>query len=186
MQQATMEQLADATGEMGRLIAGIRQEQWSGPTPCADWDVRALVSHVVQGSARFAVALGGEPQATTADPTAAGFERNAAVLLAAAGRPDAASRIVEVPFGRVPGAVALHLQLTELLVHGWDLAVATGGRAGFSDQLAAQELEFTLGALASVPPDRQPFAPPQPVRDDAPTLDRLAATLGRRIDAPPS
>lgn len=186
MQQKTEAQLADAAGEMGRLLAGIRPEQWSAPTPCSGWDVRALVAHVVQGSARFAVALGSDPQATTTEPTADGFERNAAALLAAAAQPGVLDRIVEVPFGRVPGAVALHLQLTELLVHGWDVAVAVGDRPRFSDQLAAQELEFTLRTLPAVPPDRNPFAPSQPVADTAPALDRLVATLGRSVDAPTS
>jgi len=90
-------------------------------------------------------------------------------------------KIVTVPAGTVPGAVALHLRLTEHLVHGWDLARATGqATTGLPADLAEQELAFARVQLGKIPPDRRPFAPPQPVVDDAPAIDRLAALLGRR------
>jgi uncharacterized protein (TIGR03086 family) len=76
--------------------------------------------------------------------------------------------------------VALHLRLTELLVHGWDLAHATGQpTTGLPDDLAEQELAFSRVQLERIPPDRSPFAPPQPIDDAAPAIDRLAALLGR-------
>ena len=89
-----------------------------------------------------------------------------------------------MPFGTVPGAVALHLRLTEVLVHGWDLAQATGQVAAFPQDLAEQELAFTRDALGALPPGRSPFAPPTPAPDTAPALDRLAACLGRRLPGP--
>jgi uncharacterized protein (TIGR03086 family) len=93
-------------------------------------------------------------------------------------------RSVTVPFGTIPGIVALHLRMTELLVHGWDLARATGQRPAFPDDLAEQELAFTRSKLTDIPPDRSPFGPPQPVADDAAAIDRLAACLGRNVTAP--
>ena len=88
--------------------------------------------------------------------------------------------MVTVPAGTVPGAVALHLRLTELLVHGWDLARATcQPTTGLPVDLAEQELAFSQVQLGRIPPDRSPFAPPEPVADDAPAVDRLAALLGR-------
>src|SRR5664280_3461615 len=80
----------------------------------------------------------------------------------------------------VPGIAALYLRIVEALVHDWDLARATGQPAELPDDLPARELTFTRGKLADLPPDGRPFAPPRPVADDAPAIDRLAACLGRR------
>ena len=176
MTPATTEQLADALERTGRLIAGIRPDQWNLPTPCTEWDVRALVDHLVNGNTVYARALGAEIAPTSE------YDPSAAAVLHAFRQPDAMSRVVQVPFGRVPGAVALHLRLTELLVHGWDVARATGQQTDFPEALAEQELEFSRGALGSIPPDRSPFAPSRPAADTAPALDRLVACLGRAVD----
>jgi uncharacterized protein (TIGR03086 family) len=101
--------------------------------------------------------------------------------VAAFRQPGALGRTVEVPFGTVPGAVAVHLRLTEVLVHGWDLAQATGQALAFPENLAEQELAFSRDALGALPPGRSPFAPPTPAPDTAPAIDRLAACLGRRL-----
>ncbi len=88
--------------------------------------------------------------------------------------------MVTVPIGAVPGVVALHLRITESLVHGWDLAHSTGQPTDvLPDDLAEHELQFSRRQLPDLPPGRHPFAPSQPVPDDAPALDRLAALLGR-------
>ena len=102
-------------------------------------------------------------------------------MLGAFREPGALDRIVTVPFGTVPGMVALHLRITEFLVHGWDLARATGQPVIAPDDLAAQELAFSRSMLAKIPPDRRPFAPPQPVAGLAPAIDQLAACLGRDV-----
>lgn len=95
--------------------------------------------------------------------------------------PDVLDQLVTVPFGTVPGNVALHLRIIDLLVHGWDLAHATGQAVRCPDALAEQDIQFTTAMLAGPPPDQRPFAPPQPVPDDAPAIYRLAACLGRRV-----
>jgi uncharacterized protein (TIGR03086 family) len=101
------------------------------------------------------------------------------VLVEAFRQPGVLERVVSVPFGSVPGAVALHLRITEVLVHGWDLARATGQPATFPENLAEQELAFSRGKLGDIPGDRHPFAPSQPVPAGAAAIDRLAACLGR-------
>jgi uncharacterized protein (TIGR03086 family) len=76
----------------------------------------------------------------------------------------------------------LHLRITELLVHGWDLARATGQPAHLPDDLAEEELAFARGPHApDVPRTGHPFGPVQPCPDDTPAIDRLAAYLGRPI-----
>jgi len=184
-----VDQLSTALDAAGELVAGITPEQWSGPTPCTGWDVRALVTHLSDGNHLFATALSDGASAPDADrggngDLVAAYRDSAEAVVAAFRRPGALERTVEVPFGTVPGAVALHLRLTEVLVHGWDLAQATGQVGAFDEDLAEQELAFTREALGAVPPGRSPFAPPTPAPDTAPALDRLAACLGRRLPAP--
>jgi hypothetical protein len=71
-----------------------------------------------------------------------------------------------------------------VLVHGWALAKATGPSVEFPADLAEQELAFSQAALEQLPPDRRPFAPPQPVGQDASAIERLVACLGRSVAAP--
>ncbi|MEU7907890.1 TIGR03086 family metal-binding protein [Actinoplanes sp. NPDC049118] len=175
MSEPTVDQLADVVERTGRLISGIAPDQWTEPTPCAEWDVRALVDHVVAGNALFTASLsgqGGKPD---------GYVDSAERMLAAFRAPGALDKVVEVPFGRVPGMVALHLRIADVVVHGWDIARATGQRADYPDDVVEQALAFSLAALPAVRSDRSPFAPPQPVDDDAPVLERLAACLGRKV-----
>jgi uncharacterized protein (TIGR03086 family) len=174
-------QLSLALDTTGALIAAVRDEQWEQPTPCPEWNVRDLVGHMVTGNNGFTAALGGQPAAAPDDAEpASAYRASADALLDAFGQPGALEKIVTIPFGPVPGIAALHLRITEILVHGWDLARATGQRTAFPDDLAEQELAFSRGKLAGIPPGRSPFGPPQPVADDAPAIDRLAACLGRK------
>ena len=81
--------------------------------------------------------------------------------------PGALERPVTVPFGTVPGEMALHLRIVEVLAHGWDLARATGRTVSFPDDVVEQEIAFSRRALPMIPPERAPFAPSRPVADDA-------------------
>jgi uncharacterized protein (TIGR03086 family) len=110
------------------------------------------------------------------------YDDSTRAVVAALAEPGALQRVVTVPFGTVPGAVVLHLRTVEALVHGWDLAQATGQRLRADASVVQREISFTQDALGRLPADRTPFAPPQPVDADAPPLDQLAAMLGRDVD----
>jgi uncharacterized protein (TIGR03086 family) len=190
---ATLDQLARALDDDRRLIAGVTDDEWAKPTPCTEWTVRDLVNHLVGGTQLFARLLSGEPMPGLdelqrwrgadhlGDDPVGAYDRSAAELLAAFRSPGALQEMFNSPIGTVPGGVLLHLRITELLTHGWDLARATGQPGPFANDLAEQELAFTEASLGRVPPDRPPFAPPQPVPADADAIDRLAAALGRRV-----
>ena len=178
-------QLSLALDITGRLIAAVPAGKWADPTPCPEWSVRDLVAHLVTGNYLFTSALRGEPPPAvrgTSRPDGelpGAYRDSAGALVEAFRQPGMLERVVSVPFGSVPGAVALHLRITEVLVHGWDLARATGQPATFPEDLAEQELAFSRGKLADIPGDRHPFAPSQPVPAGAAAIDRLAACLGR-------
>ena len=193
------DQLSQAMAATGELIAALRPQDWQAATICTGWQVTDVVQHLVTGQYSVAAKLAGQPPAA-AGPAPAGAEAagqpsgaalaaayrdSAAEMLTAFRQPGALQQVLTVPFGTVPGIVALNLRLTELLVHGWDIAQAAGVAPGFPAGLAEQALAFTEANLASVPPDRRPFAPPQPAPDSAPAIDRLAALLGRPVTAPP-
>lgn len=184
--------LAQALDGTGRLVDGVGDGQWPGPTPCPGWNVRDLVTHIISGNQMFARILRGElPGPPAGAATAAGssppgaYRAAADQVLAAFRRPGVMEATFTVPFGTVPGSVALHLRITELLVHGWDLARATGQPVSFPEELAEQELAFSRGALQAIPAGRTPFGPPQPAAADAPAIDQLAALLGRAVTSGP-
>jgi uncharacterized protein (TIGR03086 family) len=189
--------LRGALDGMGQLVQGVRPDQWSGPSTCAEWDVRALVNHVVFGNRSFTGILtgqGGPPQEQIRtmrdqdqlgdDPVAA-WRDSAAALLAAFSAPGVLEQSFRSPFGPMPGAGLAGLRLTETLVHGWDVAHSTRQPPPFDDAVAQVALDFTLRQL---PPEADrssfPFAPAQPVPADAPAIDRLAAHLGRAVEIP--
>jgi uncharacterized protein (TIGR03086 family) len=173
----------------GRLVAQVKPDQWESATPCTEWDVRQLVDHLVLGQQLFARVLRGEPfeQAVAGvrsvgdrlgnDPAGA-YDVSAREMLDAFGAPGVLERLVRVPFGTVPGAVARHLRIVECLVHGWDLATALGLPFHPPAGLVEREIAFTGPLLGQVPPERRVFGPSRPAADGAPPIERLAALLG--------
>ncbi|WP_448628712.1 TIGR03086 family metal-binding protein [Geodermatophilus sp. URMC 64] len=183
--------LATALDGTGQLVAAVADDQWELPTPCTDWTVRLLVNHIVGGNRLVARVLRGEPlppreqlgrrggeDRLGPDPAAA-YRASADELLAAFRGPGVLERTHTVPAGTLPGPAVLHLRIVETLVHGWDLARATGRPAPFPDPLVEPELAFSRDLLGRLPEGRQPFAASQEAPDDAPAIDRLAALLGR-------
>lgn len=186
--ETPVHQLSRALTATGELIVGIDAGQWSQPTVCTGWTVRELLNHLVVGHLAFAAILTGKAPPERAvdhlgdDPFAA-YREAAEALRAAFSQPDVLGRMVTVPIGRVRGIMALHLRIIESLVHGWDLARATGQPTTvLPEDLAETELQFTVRKLTDIPPERSPFQPPQPIADDAPAVDRLAALLGRNVN----
>jgi uncharacterized protein (TIGR03086 family) len=189
-QQAPDSELEEALELTGRLVAGVKPDQWELPTPCTEWNVRQLVDHLVLGQQLFARVLRGEPfeRAVAAvrsvddrlgDDAAAAYDASARDVLAAFTAPGVLERLVRVSFGTVPGAVARHLRIIECLVHGWDLATALGLPFDPPAALVERAIAVTGPLLGQVPPERHVFAPSRPTADAAPPIERLAALLGR-------
>ncbi|WP_328673683.1 TIGR03086 family metal-binding protein [Streptomyces sp. NBC_00322] len=177
---------------VAHLVEAVADDQWTAPTPCSDWNVAQLVDHLVAGQRVFTDAMAEQPTSqgpeqpagteSTPDSLKAAVRESAGALAAAFARPGALERTVQAPIGEVPGAVALHLQTMEHLVHGWDLAQATGQKALFDDTAVEREIEFARGLVAQLPPAPDgPFAMSRTAPADAPAIDHLAALLGREI-----
>lgn len=195
MNATPVDNLATALDAVGEMLADVREDQWHAPTPCIDWDVREVVNHLVLGDDLTSEVLCGGPGLgfDAFDPKArdglgedpvASYRSASVKLVAALRQPDVPEQVFQLPIGPVPGVVILRLRTTETLVHGWDVARATGQRLSLPDQLVFPSLEFSREMLASADPATLPLAAPQPVADDAPALDRLVALLGRPADWP--
>ena len=112
------------------IMTKVGPDDLRAATPCASWDVRALVNHFV-GSARWwAAVIAGQDAAADADYAAgdlvAAYEESIRLAAAAFAAEGALERTVRLPFGEFPGAVLRDLAATEQFVHGWDLARAIG------------------------------------------------------------
>jgi uncharacterized protein (TIGR03086 family) len=173
------------------IVKGVPADQLDAPTPCTQWDVRGLLNHVI-GTLWLAEALFADqqprhmmaPGALPADDLAGGdpaaaYAEAAAAALAAAGAGDALTRMHPTPLGDMPGPALSGFTTLDMLVHGWDLATATGQPADLDGRLAAHVLAFAEQALT--PETRAPrIGPALAVAADAPVTHRLVAFLGRR------
>lgn len=155
------------------------------PTPCTGWDVRALLNHVIGNNRLYAAAAAGEAvdwadraRDHVGDDPLAAYAASAAEVRAAFAAADLDAEI-RLPFGVLPTAQALAVHFVDILVHGWDLAMATGQDAALPDDLA----DAAIGIVAAYPPDvwGSPvyFAHKVPSSSDDPAYVRLVALVGR-------
>jgi uncharacterized protein (TIGR03086 family) len=176
-----------ALDQTAAIIAGIGAGQAALATPCADWDVRALVRHLIgQDLRNFTVAARGEtpdrqaPAEDVGEDWAAAFRDRAAQLMAAWRAADLYRPIAMPGGGQAPLRSRASQQIAELAVHGWDLVKATGQRISLDPQLAGHALDWSHRMLR--PEARGPgkaFGLEVPVPPDAPIYDRLAGWFGR-------
>ena len=176
-----------ALAATGAVVAGVRPEQWTAPTPCTELDARGVLNHLVRGNLVFVAIIRDEPRPAPGtdhlgeDPLAA-FEQAAARLREAFAGPGVLESVYTAPFGTAPGAVLAHVRVVEVLVHGWDLARATGQPADFPGDVAERALAGARRQLTSRPQGPgAPFAAEVPVPAGAPAVDRLAGFLGRPV-----
>jgi uncharacterized protein (TIGR03086 family) len=122
------------------ILAKVGPDDLDAPTPCASWDVRALVNHFV-GTARWWAAIVAGAEAPAGEDAAAGedyaagdfvaaYEESIRLAVTAFGAEGALDKTVRLPFGEFPGAVLRDLAATEQFTHGWDLARTLSPPAG--------------------------------------------------------
>ncbi|MDQ2707147.1 MAG: TIGR03086 family metal-binding protein [Actinomycetota bacterium] len=182
--------LAAAFASTRAVLVNVTPDQYDNATPCASWDVRALINHIVAGSHYFAAtARAGEPPAgveppdfTEDDPLTA-FDAGITASLEAFAAPDVGTRMITLPFGTMPGAAFMRIAAVDTFAHGWDLARATGQDSDLSPGLARELLAGTREALPESlrgPDGESPFGAIVKVSDSASEADQLAAFLGRQ------
>jgi uncharacterized protein (TIGR03086 family) len=169
------------------VVAAVAAGQWTAPTPCTELDVRGVLNHLVRGNLLFVAIIRDEPRPVPGedhlgDEPLAAYQRAAAQLRQAFRGPGVLESVYEAPFGTAPGTALVHVRIAENLVHGWDLARATGQPGAFPDDVAARALARSRKNLTTRPTGPgAPFAAEVPVPPDAPAVDRLAGFLGRPV-----
>jgi uncharacterized protein (TIGR03086 family) len=169
------------------LAEGVPADRFADLTPCAEWDVRGLLGHLVATVDRVRViGEGGDPQTTPrvvegiaddgwTDALGAAEDKMAAVWADDA----VLDELVTVPWGRVPGRAAVWGYIREALVHGWDLAVATGQSPEADPVTAEAALAETKLVMPAEPRGGPiPFAAPVAPRPGAGPTEQLANWCG--------
>jgi uncharacterized protein (TIGR03086 family) len=178
---------AQALDATGRIVGGISADRWQAATPCADWDARALVNHLVSGNLWAAeLAAGGTIEGVgnrldgdvLGDDPAAAYAGSAASAAAVFRRPGALEAPCAVSYGPVPGSVYAGHRFLDVLVHGWDLAVATDQDNVLDPQLV-QECRQIIEPQVEAFRSAGALGPEVAVPADASAQTRFLALLGR-------
>ena len=164
------------------LVRGLTPEELSAQTPCTDWTVRDVLSHMVENSAAVVSGVSGEqPSASAGGDPAAAFESVGKEVGAVLAQPGALEKTYDMPWGETPGQMLLGLALADTVIHGWDIAAALGRPYEVDEEIVETVHAMTTSMLepnGSMP--RGPsFAPPVEVPADAPVMDRVVGYMGR-------
>lgn len=179
--------LRGAAAPVHDLLTLVTPDRLTAPTPCTEFDVRALLNHVLtwgpvlEAAARKEPAAPAEPTATNPAGTnpAAAFGEQLQRIVAAWSEQEAweGSTTMGGP-DPMPAALIGGMVVSEIVVHGWDLGRALGRSPSWDPAV----LEFVLGevtATAELGRGMGIYADAVPVPGSAPVLDRLLGVTGR-------
>jgi len=178
--------LTGILAKTGDIIAAVGDDQWELPTPCTEFDVRALTNHITGWIQVFDAGCHGRTFEGDASAYQFGSDpaeefRASARSLTAGWQEYGLDRPARIMSGEMPGEMVFNMTVMEYLVHGWDLAVATGWEIPFTEDESSDTL---ARAQRTLPPEyRGPnmaFGEIVTVDTDASTTTRLAAFLGRQ------
>jgi uncharacterized protein (TIGR03086 family) len=170
------------------IVTAVADDRLGAPTPCGESSVGDIVDHIGVFSVRLAAAARKDSEGRTSPPPApsagnlepAWRERigRDVIGLAEAWNDKAAWNGTTVAGGlELPGEVVGLVALDELIVHAWDVAVATGQSFDAPDHEVEAAIAFVRGFEA--PRDGRLFGPIVAVTDEARLLDRLLGLTGR-------
>jgi uncharacterized protein (TIGR03086 family) len=188
----TDDQLLDffvrASASFGEEVREVDDDQWFAPTPCADWDIRMVVAHVVVGDAQIPLLVNGDPveRVEEFDPTVLGNNPLAAwrgtalaAIRALSGAGVLGHRYAH-PVGHITGRRIIGFRISDSLVHAWDIARARGTDELLDPEIAEYCLDFWQPIAAGLPASGF-FGPAVAPPADADPGLRLLSLLGRDL-----
>jgi uncharacterized protein (TIGR03086 family) len=164
------------------------QDELDTATPCDEWNVRRLIDHLLAGQQMFAsgpsggtiTPPAGPPPELVGDDPASQYEQARKATINAYAQPGVIAGTVKGGGGEVPAAQILGVAFCDQLVHGWDLARATGQDATMPPDLVAVAWQLLEGRI----PDEargqgRSFKAAVLAPEGASDQDRLIAYCGR-------
>lgn len=180
-------ELTDAAEAAALIVGKVTPAQLDSPTPCADWDVRTLLNHLILWTShsleRRAHGESAAPELTDRDfaaapDFAAAYRAQLGSALAAWADPAVWDRELDLMGTKTPAADVAGLIIAELVLHGWDLATATGQDYSVSVRAAEAALR-AVEASAELFRQYKGFADPLSAATGATALDGVLALSGR-------
>jgi len=171
-----LERASDLTGE---IIAAVGDDQWHQPTPCSRYDVERLLRHMIGAVPERPIDPDEEELDLRAPSPAAVYTAAVADARRAWADPARLEEVYAFSWGEMSGRTAAEWMLIEGVVHGWDLATATGQAFEPDPDLVAASLELVQHLDEGVLRADGMFGAAVEVPEDAPALDRLVGLLGR-------
>jgi len=160
------------------VLRRIREGDLLRPTPCSSFTVGQLVDHLIGSMVSF-----GDMGGAVVIPADAGTAESRVAFAAQQALEAWDRRGLEGTVKRgerdMPAALAASIMSLELLVHGWDFAVATEQQVTVSDEVSSYVLDLAHEVISSPARQRGLFADAVEVGPDAGILERLIAFSGR-------
>lgn len=180
---------ARASEHFGELVHQVADDQWAAPTPCTDWDVRALINHVtaedlwvpplMAGSTIAEVGDAFDGDVLGADPVVA-WDAAVSAARASFSAAGAMERTVQLSSGPSSADGYAFEMTADHTIHSWDLARAIGADERLDPELVAVVTERLTPQIQAWRASGA-FADPVPVPDGADPQTRLLAETGRRV-----
>ncbi|MFF5449185.1 TIGR03086 family metal-binding protein [Streptomyces sp. NPDC012888] len=179
---------ADALRLFGDRVRSVREDQWTGSTPCTEWTVRDLVNHVtgeqlwvppLVTDGRTVADVGDELSGDLLgdDPVAA-WDRAAEAARGAFTAPGALERTVKLSYGDTRASAYCSELTADCVVHAWDLSRAIGAEDRLPDGLVEFSLKEVMPYADGLAASGM-YAPPLEAPAGADAQTRLLALLGR-------
>jgi uncharacterized protein (TIGR03086 family) len=179
-----VQQLEQIAPMLGALVGGITDADLGRPTPCANFDVEAILEHMIAGASAFAPGFRGDGSAPNPPTEGSVFDRWSSAmgaLMEAVHTDGAQDNTIPSPFGEVPGAYFARYVALDGITHAWDLATATGQTVDPPDALVAEVDAFARELIKPEMRDGDTFADATEPPADATALERLVAFTGRTV-----
>jgi uncharacterized protein (TIGR03086 family) len=174
----TVELFESAAKESRRILAGVKEEQLGDSTPCSEWDVKALLSHMIDGANYGVSALSGAEPAKS-DGSLQAYDAATSRLIELAKAPGNMERKIQFGAGEMTGGEAMAILFMDNFVHGWDLAKATNQDTRLDSRLT-ETVHTMFAPQMDMLRQSDRFGPEVKVPDDSNTQVKMLGMMGRR------